>query len=72
MSDVKKIDDIVALLDDFMEQGGGHMNVQIDNEDTDELTVETFNSLSCSNGNMACAVPTLHQGIDDAIDETQK
>ncbi len=71
MADEKKIDDLVALLDGFMENGGGHMNVQIDNDETEEVTVKTFNSLSCSNGNMACAIPTLHKGIDDTIDVSE-
>lgn len=65
MKDKKQIDDLVAMLDDFMGNGGGHMNVQVDNpDDIGEIAVETFNSLNCT-GNMACAVPTLHKGIDD-------
>lgn len=72
MTDDKKIDDLVALLDNFMENGGGHMNVQADDNIVEEVTVETFNSISCSSGNMACGVPTLHQGIDDTIDSIKK
>lgn len=59
----KKIDDIVDMLDNFMGNGGGHMNVTIADE-TDAKTVETTNS-NCCNKNMACMVPTMHQGIDD-------
>lgn len=65
MTDEQRIDDLIAILDGFMGDGGGHMNVEVDNLDNDsEVAIETFNSLIC-NGNMACAVPTLHKGIDD-------
>jgi len=65
MADKKQIDDLVAMLDNFMENGGGHMNVQVDNpEDVGEAKIETFNSLICS-GNMACNQPTLHKDIDE-------
>lgn len=70
MAEEKQIDDLVDMLDHFMENGGGHMNVQVDNpEDIGEVKVETFNSLSCKNGNMPCAVLTLHKDIDDEIDK---
>lgn len=69
--DEKKIDDLVAMIDGFMSRNGGHMNVTVaDNGDiqTDETTVgvTTMNSLDCQGGNMACCVPTLFEGMDDA------
>ena len=62
----KQIDDIVAMLDQFMSESGGHMNIQVDSDGTvtAEKTVETANSLECANGDMACKVPTLFEGMD--------
>ncbi len=61
----KKIEDIVAMLDSFMAEGGGHMNITegTGSEDT-EKTVTTMGCLDCAAGNLACSVPTLHQGLD--------
>lgn len=64
MEDSKQIDDLVAMLDSFMENGGGHMNV-----DADELqntTVATSQCNECSTGKFAtaCAVPTMMEGLD--------
>lgn len=59
------IDDLVSMLDGFMENGGGHMNVKVENpQELSAIHVETFNTAYCSD-NMACSVPTLHKGIDD-------
>ncbi len=53
------------MLDRFMENGGGHMNVKVDNpEDVGEAEIETFNSLACT-GNMACNQPTIQKDIDE-------
>lgn len=65
MTEEQRINDLIAKLDSFMEQGGGHMNVQV-SDLADEVNVETYNSLIC-NSNMACSVPTLHQGLDEEI-----
>lgn len=63
----KQIDDIVAMLDQFMSENGGHMNIQVDTDGTvtAEKTVETANSLDCSKTDMACRVPTLFEGMDN-------
>lgn len=66
--DNKQIDDIVARLDGFMAEGGGHMNVDFNNSDgvvTATPQVQTLKSNECAGQNMACKVPTLHIGIDD-------
>ena len=49
-----------------MSESGGHMNIQVDSDGTvtAEKTVETANSLECANGDMACKVPTLFEGMD--------
>lgn len=62
--DNNKIDDIIDMLDNFMANGGGHMNVDVSPEGASK-SVQTTISSDCNNKNMACAVPTMHQGIDD-------
>lgn len=53
----KKIDDLVAMLDRLMEEGGGHVNVQVEEENGD-LQVQTIQSTDCSCQKGACAQPT--------------
>ena len=61
----KKIEDVVAMLDRFMAEGGGHMNITKDTAVADtEKSVTTMGCLDCAAGDMACSVPTLHQGLD--------
>lgn len=64
-------DDIVAMIDRFMAGNGGHMNISVNEDGTPvlEREIKTTRSLECSNGQMACQVPTLHQGLD--TDEEQ-
>lgn len=72
----KQIDDIVALLDQFMGSNGGHMNIKVDPEGT--ITTEQaisknitqFPSSDCSEGDFACRIPTLFEGLDDADDNS--
>ncbi|MCR5517582.1 MAG: hypothetical protein K6F17_03325 [Lachnospiraceae bacterium] len=59
-----KIDEIVGMLDSFMDKGGGHMNVAVADAQA-KADVQTMNSNECAGQNMACKVPTLHIGIDD-------
>lgn len=110
----KQIDDIVAMLDQFMSQNGGHMEIRVEQDgrmvaeatelagttgaekatepagmsgaekvtepagtteaekaaglaETTEIrkTVTKMGSLECSSRDMACAVPTLFEGLDD-------
>ena len=65
---LEKIDDLVAKLDGMVENGHGHINVSYD-PDQEGDTVETLGCLDCAKGDLACAVPTLHEGIDDAFPE---
>lgn len=71
MNKEQTIDDIVAMLDNFTDRGGGHMNISVKSDgsvETQEFEakdVEVANSLDCAKGNLACNVPTLHEGIDD-------
>ena len=65
----KSVDELIAMIDGFMTEGGGHMNVRVANDgsvhtDTASVQMTTMNSLDCADGNMACKVPTLFEGMD--------
>ena len=70
MDNEKQIDDLVSLLDGFMNNGGGHMNIDADNTKEAEVQVKTSQCNECSTGKWAtaCAVPTF-MGEPDHIDE---
>ena len=62
-----KIDEIVAMIDGFMSEDGGHLNVSVDETgkvDMDSVHVHKTVSLDCAKGNLACNVPTLFDGMD--------
>lgn len=69
----KQIDDLVNMIDQFMTNNGGHINVTVDNngnintdtEEVDVVSVKTMKSLDCASGDLACNVPTLFEGIDE-------
>ncbi len=65
----KQAEDIVNMIDSFMSEGGGHMNVTVQNDGKVSLekTVKVTNSLECAKGDMACSVPTLFEGLDTDI-----
>ena len=71
----KQIDDIVSLLDSFMTNNGGHMNILVAEDGTVNAhktmakTVTTTNSLDCAEGDVACRVPTLFKGMDREEDD---
>lgn len=73
MNKEKQIDDLVNIIDSFMSNNGGHMNVTVDKtgnvvtgtEEVDELSVRTMRSLDCAKGDLACNVPTLFDGMDN-------
>lgn len=62
-----QIDDLVSLLDGFMENGGGHMNVDADDMQTEKVQVNTSQCNECSTGKWAtaCAVPTFMEEPDN-------
>lgn len=66
----QQIDDLVTMLDQFMGTGGGHMNVRVEKdgsiatEEARSKTVTQFNSLDCTEGDMACRIPNLFKGLD--------
>ena len=68
----KAIDDLVAMIDQFMSTGGGHMDIStaedgsIQAKTTQAKTVTITPSMECTPGrDMACGVPTLFEGMDD-------
>lgn len=69
--DNQQIDDLVSMIDQFMSDGAGHVDIHVDNnggihtKKTLAKTVTTTNSPECTPGrNMACNVPTLFEGMD--------
>lgn len=56
------LDDIIKTLDSFMDNGGGHINLEV-NGSMEVKTIETKSSSDCSGS--ACSVPTLHKNIDE-------
>lgn len=52
------IDDIVAMLDNSVKKGDGHINVVIDENQKDSKEV-TRGCADCSVNPMACSVPTI-------------
>lgn len=61
----QKIKDIIAMLDGCVQDGVGHINLQVAAQGDDSMNIETFKSNDCSMGNQACAVPTLQDSIDE-------
>ena len=66
----KMLDDIVAFLDSSVAKGVGHLNVEVNRQDGGEVekSVDTMGCIDCAKGNLACSVPTLHDGIDEGLD----
>ena len=65
MNPNKQIEDIIAMLDGCVQDGVGHINLQVNSQDEEDLQVETYKSQDCSLGNQACAVPTMQDSIDE-------
>ncbi len=67
MNEKEKIDDLVAMLDNLMEGGQGHVNVFCDGVDGDVVAEATV-SKDCGCGNKtACQIPTMF--FDEEQDE---
>ena len=65
MDDKAMIDDLVKMLDAGMANGIGHVNIDYDDDNTKDKSVETLGCTDCSRTPLACSVPTLEQGLDD-------
>lgn len=66
-----KINDLIDMIDNLMDNGGGHINIVTD-DSSDELSVQTYICSDCgcgkSGNDKACEEPTLFHGIDDDSD----
>ena len=70
MEDMNQVDDIVAMLDNMVTNGHGHINVSVDETvAAGEKTEETLGCLDCAKGDLACSVPTLMEGMDEELHE---
>jgi len=56
------------MLDRSVEKGVGHLNITTVESTDESKTIEQLGCLDCSKGNLACSVPTLHEGLDDKED----
>ncbi len=66
MDQKSMIDDLVAQLDAGMANGVGHVNVDVDEAQSESTKeVQTMGCTDCSRTPLACSVPTLHDGLDD-------
>ncbi len=65
LNDSVLIDDLVKMLDSGMAGGVGHVNVDYDEKNEADKSVQTMGCTDCSRTPLACSVPTLHQGLDD-------
>ncbi|MGN0481726.1 MAG: hypothetical protein ACI4EV_09150 [Lachnospiraceae bacterium] len=67
MNNESKVDDIVSMIDAFMNNEGGHMNIAVSDNGSPVIdkNVQTTKSLDCCGSQMACQVPTLHEGLDE-------
>ena len=66
MSEDKRINDLVDMLDRLVADGSGHINVDGGMFDMGgEAEVSTSVSIDCGTHKMACCVPTIHKGLDD-------
>ena len=66
--DKNKVDDIVSMLDNMVENGHGHINVSMDEniKDGEKATI-TLGCTDCAKGDLACNVPTLMEGMDEEL-----
>ncbi len=59
-----RVDDIVAMLDQFVADGGGHMNIRVEEDGSVKQEIRT-NSTDCASGDLACKIPNLEEGVTD-------
>ena len=65
----KNVDDIVSMLDSFMDGGGGHVNLDVNDPAACTKDVKTYGCSTCGTKLMPCEAPTLMQGMDNKEDE---
>ncbi len=68
MTDTNQVDDIVAMLDNMVANGHGHINVSVDDSvEAGSKTTQTMGCTDCAKGDLACSVPTLMEGMDEEL-----
>jgi len=65
MENKDMVDDIVAMLDRSVANGVGHLNISTVESKDEAKSVEQLGCLDCAKGNLACSIPTLHEGMDN-------
>ncbi len=58
LKDHDKSDELVDMIEKLMEDGSGHLTISAEDLIGDGMRVETYRSMDCSKGNMACCQPT--------------
>ncbi len=63
----KKVEELIKMLDQFVEEGGGHMNVEFndDNEEFNIDKIEVKKGLDTCGVQSACQIPTFFVEEDD-------
>ena len=68
MADKNQVDDIVAMLDNMIGNGHGHVNVSVDETMADgEKSEVTLGCTDCAKGDLACSVPTIMESMDEEL-----
>lgn len=69
MADEKnQVEDIVAMLDNMVGNGHGHINISVDDSvQAGEKSTTTLGCTDCAKGDLACSVPTLMEGMDEEL-----
>ena len=68
MADMNQVDDIVAMLDNMVANGHGHINVSVDDSvEAGGKTTQTMGCTDCAKGDLACSDPTLMEGMDEEL-----
>ena len=57
--DETMIDDIVKMLDGGMAGGIGHVNIEVNETQSNSKNVQTMGCTDCSRAPLACSIPTL-------------
>lgn len=65
MKEENLVDDLVALLDNSVNKGVGHINVETDTNQHEVKKVETLGCIDCAKGDLACKIPNLHEGVEE-------
>ncbi len=51
-------DDILEMIENLMASGTGHLTITPEDMENGGIRVDTYKSMDCSKGNMACCQPT--------------